>query len=633
VRSVEEIAFRLKQEAANLRLWVAPPRPNLNANSPLAGFPDPQRVTSELKSSVFAVDVERIASEILRHEFPLLGLTVKTGPEIDWRRDYIHGKTTDARYFRLIPYLNFDQAGDHKIVWELNRHQHLVVLAQAYLFTGRQEFLDEIASELESWSAANPFQCGINWTSALEVAFRALSWIWIWHLVGDRLRPELQSRLLTGLYQHGEHLNHNLSVYFSPNTHLLGEAVALHAIGRLFPLFPNAGGWQTKGHETVLAQMKAQVQTDGSHFEQSAYYHVYALDMFLFHAVVAETPEWYRDKLIHMAGFLDTLLGPGRRLPLFGDDDGGRFFHPYGARDCFGRATLATAAVVLGRAWAFTATDLDEQARWWVDGNAKPVTSQDRASKLYENAGLAVMESGGVQVIVDAGPFGPGSAGHSHSDTLSIIARKLDEDVLIDPGTYLYVGDAAQRNWFRGSAAHNTIRIDGLDQAVPSGPFRWTGKPEVQIREWNNNDDRALLDATCSYRVFTHRRVVMFRKPGVLFVFDEITGPTGEHLLEQFWHLGDPQWREHLLIADLGSSVEVLEGGEHGWRSPALRAKVPATALRVSRRRSLPARFGTVLFFEEPQARAVKLKGCGAGWEFTFPGSTAKSCTLDVTRP
>src|SRR5204862_2574262 len=126
-------------------------------------------------------------------------------------------------YFRTIPYLDVARAGDHKIIWELNRHQHLVLLDQAHLLTGRADFLSEIEEQLDSWFEANRFQRGINWASALEVAFRSLSWMWVDHLVGARMRPEARRRLREGLYRHALHLETNSSVYFSPNTHLLGE--------------------------------------------------------------------------------------------------------------------------------------------------------------------------------------------------------------------------------------------------------------------------------------------------------------------------------------------------------------------------------------------------------------------------
>src|SRR5204862_2359493 len=137
--------------------------------------------------------------QILAHRTPLFGYTIDTGPVTQWRRDPIGGCETPADYFRRVPFMDTARAGDHKIIWELNRHQHLVVLAKAYRLSRREEFLSEIRAQLESWFEQNPFGRGINWTSALEVAFRALSWIWIYLLLGDgmvdvfllRLREDL----------------------------------------------------------------------------------------------------------------------------------------------------------------------------------------------------------------------------------------------------------------------------------------------------------------------------------------------------------------------------------------------------------------------------------------------------------
>ena len=128
--------------------------------------------------------------------------------------------------------------------------------------------------------------------------------------------------------RHGRHLEVNLSFYFSPNTHLLGEAVALHALGVLIPQFPRARRWRELGARVVNNQLDRQVRNDGAHFEQSTYYHVYALDMFLFHGILAGASEAYRTKIALMADYLAAVQGPGRILPFLGDDDGGRFFHP-----------------------------------------------------------------------------------------------------------------------------------------------------------------------------------------------------------------------------------------------------------------------------------------------------------------
>jgi hypothetical protein len=506
-------------------------------------LPDPAQVASRLRGSAYARDVEALAQSVMQHRFPLLGFTIETGPEIDWRRDYVHGISTGTPYFRRSPYLDFARAGDHKIVWELNRHQHLVLLAQAFLFTGQRDFLDEAFGQLGSWMDANPFLRGINWASALEVAFRALSWTWLWMMAGSHMPQPLADRFITELYRHGCFLEHNLSVYFSPNTHLLGEAVALHALGTLFPSLPRSSRWIRAGGRTVLAEIERQVRADGSHFEQSAYYHVYALDFFLLHRALAQTPESYDRRLTLMAEYLAALMGPSGILPYFGDDDGGRLFHPYGDRARFGRATLASCGVLFGRADAiWDSKDVACQAAWWFYGASDlPVpqlSGQFPAPRLFPDAGVAVMSAGDRQIVVKAGPFGEGSGGHSHSDVLSLVARIGDREVLIDPGTYTYISNPEERNRFRGSAAHNTICIDGRDQAVAAGPFRWNQKPETAIREWATSLQADSLDASCSYAGFVHRRRIRLVKPHLLVVFDLVSGPSGEHLIEQFWHLG-----------------------------------------------------------------------------------------------
>src|SRR4051794_23720902 len=245
MRSFAELAFRARQEAANLYLLASKPKFSGNVQC-FPALPDAQASVEALAGSAYAEWVETLASQIASHHFSVLGLEIQTGKEIQWRRDYIHQKQSGTEYFRRVPYLDFTAVGDHKFVWELNRHQHLVVLAEAYRFTHRKEFLDEIFHQIESWTAQNPFQRGINWTSALEVAFRTLSWIWIYHLVGSEMSSGVRQVFLTSLYRQGLHLSENLSVYFSPNTHLLGEAVALHALASLFPEFSGAKRWRQR---------------------------------------------------------------------------------------------------------------------------------------------------------------------------------------------------------------------------------------------------------------------------------------------------------------------------------------------------------------------------------------------------
>lgn len=192
-------------------------------------------------------------------------------------------------------------------------------------------------------------------------------------------------------------------------------------------------------------------------------------------------------------------------------------------------------------------------------------------------------------ILIDAGPFGPWGSGHSHSDTLSIVARSGDHEILIDPGTYTYVADPGARNWFRGSAAHNTIRVDGLDQAKPVNPFRWSEQPGVSIRIWKSTEKEDFLEAECVSRGVTHRRRVRFLKPDLLLIADEVFGPPGEHLIEQFWHLASARQRDQVVLETEPTTID-------SWQSGVFGAKRPSFCLCVRKKTSFPALVGAAIY-------------------------------------
>ncbi len=595
MRSLTELTFRLRQELANAALAVIQPGlGDVEIPTPLPGLPEPCAVAARLQGTPYARQVVELAQQIVTGQLPVLGLRLDIGKDIRWRKDYVGGIETHPVYFRRIPYLDPSLTGDHKIIWEMSRHQHLVLLAQAYLIEQLPEYLTEIQRQLENWMDANPFQRGINWTSALEVGFRALSWIWIYHFIGGEWTTAFRRRFLNALNQHGLYLEYNLSVYFSPNTHLLGEALALYALGRLMPQLPRARSWEETGASWVRREMGNQVLEDGAHFEQSAYYHVYATDMFLFFASLAKPDSAYLQRLARMADYLDHLMGPSRILPLFGDDDGGRMFHPYGTRTEFGRGTLAACSAFLnGGQYLGAREDLYPMAAWWLGPRVFDLAEtppRTFVSTLFPQTGMASLFQANCQALMDVGEFGALTAGHSHADTLSLIIRRGAEEILIDPGSYTYMGDPVWRNHFRGSAFHNTVTIDGLHQGEFGGPFSWLSRPSALLISF----EPTMVQASCSFSGFTHRRTVTFEDPSLLTVVDEISGPPGKHLVAWFWHFGIPAGEAQRIIRlDPGLKVTWEEGGQYGWRSPALGIREPAPVAVAQVETELPCRHET----------------------------------------
>ena len=224
-----------------------------------------------------------------------------TTPEssaIDWHRDPVHGRVAPALFWSEVPYLD-PACGDHKIIWELNRHQHFLAFGRAWWLAGHGPARATFVRHLASWMDANPPLVGINWASMLELALRSLSWIWALELFvepaagGDQrddqpidAHPWLVD-LLLGLDRQLHLVEQNLSTYFSPNTHLLGEALALYVAGRTLPELRRAPAWAELGRRILIEEMSRQISPDGGHVERSFHYHRYTLDFYLLALAVA----------------------------------------------------------------------------------------------------------------------------------------------------------------------------------------------------------------------------------------------------------------------------------------------------------------------------------------------------------
>jgi Heparinase II/III-like protein/Heparinase II/III N-terminus len=608
------------------------------------------------------VSIQKQADQICKHRFSLLGYeNLDYGPVIDWHADPVNQKRSPRKVWYKVPYLNFDEVGDHKVIWELNRHQHLVVLAKAYCLTGEQRYVQELCAQWYHWNKENPYAIGINWASTLEVAFRTLSWLWVRELLKDcaAVPPSFPSDLLVGLAQNARYISQYLSTYFSPNTHLIGEALALFFVGTLCPQLRSASDWETLGWDILLKESDRQVQADGIYFEQSVYYHVYALDMFLHARILAERnarpiPAAFNRKIEQMAEAL-AILGQTGTPPRIGDDDGGRLFDPRRNGAAHLCDPLSTAAVLFDRAdFKAVSAGLREETVWLLGANGAAtfakllVINPKLTSRGFESSGFYVMASDTprVQLVARAGPMGALRAGHSHCDLLSLNLSINDQEILGDPGTYKYVSASDERDAFRGTSAHNTLRIDGRNQAESGDSFSWVSSPAVRVRHWMTGRTVDVLAAEHSgYQHLTspatHRRWVVHLKNQFLFVRDEVEGE-GRHLLETYWHLAPGlRWKQqnegsflvendasHLLTVFATSGHNNVGKIRSGWYSQAYGAETDISVLEFSAVTEVPFDSATVLFpGRAPAARLAALspadrKGSSAvvGYRFEESG-------------
>ncbi|HET9469187.1 MAG TPA: alginate lyase family protein [Vicinamibacterales bacterium] len=481
----------------------------------------------------------------LQHRFDLLGYrTLWFGDPIDWHLDPVWARRAPRVHWTQLDPLDPDLVGDSKVVWELNRHQWVARLAHASAVSGEERYAESALGAIESWIDANPYGIGVNWSSSLEVAYRLMSWSWTLMLIRESaaLSPARLSRILANVWLHANYVSRYLSFYFSPNTHLTGEALGLFYAGNLFREFDDAARWRRIGARVLVAESRTQICGDGVHFERSTCYHRYTVETYQQFLLLAArngvpVPPALGDQARRMVDFMLAVRKPDGALPEIGDADGGRLL-PLVERDqCDPRGAFAVAAAMFGRGdFADAAGGLTPDVSWLMGEEgvrafaaATPAKPSGPTSRIFPSGGYAVMRTGwerdAHQMIVDVGPLGCSfSAGHGHADLLSVQCAAFGEPVIVDPGTYCYTPETEWRNFFRGTAAHSTVTIDGRDQVEPEGPFGWRTKPRVHVREWRANAECDLVDASHdAYGGITHRRRVLFVKPDYWVVVDDVT--------------------------------------------------------------------------------------------------------------
>lgn len=606
-----------------------------------------------------AGDAASRADRIVSGEYDLLGFSglrfAAADAVVDWQLDPVHQRRPPRLFWAQVPYLA-PECGDHKIIWELNRHQHWLVLGRAFWLTGEAKYANRFGAELEGWIAANPPLTGVNWASMLELAFRSISWVWAIqffagnHDQGDR-QPWLVD-LLLALDRQLTHVEHNLSYYFSPNTHLLGEALALYVAGRVLPALAASPRRESTGRAILVAEIDRQIGADGGHCERSTHYHRYTLDFYSLALAVARVTAdepaiaRFKDAVSRLGTAARLLADDCGVVPHIGDDDGGSLLPIAGRAVDDLRDSLAIAAAQVQRpelqigptpeeaVWMLGESAIDTQSAIrpsrpsgrpeHVEGrNPQSALAPPPASGSLPDTGYYISRSPAAgHMIIDGGPHGYQNGGHAHADALSLTLSVGGVPLLIDPGTGCYTTDPGLRDRLRSTALHNTLTLDDRPQSIANGPFHWSHVANSRVYRWRTNERFDFFDgAHGGYGPVEHRRRV-FVLHGDLIVVADLADGEGAHQAAVHWHL-DPGWsvavhgrRAELTRADrkagrIGLSVpqgllEQISSDPHtglGWYSPVYGRMEPTTALRVSTGGSAP--FWTISVFDLDQDNPV----------------------------
>lgn len=506
------------------------------------------------------------ANKIVDHKLSYFHLREHDhGHPIQWNKDHGSNIVAPMQLAQKIDYRDFNEVGDCKLVWEPNRHQHLVVLARAWRASGNEKYARAIKEQLESWFEQCPYGYGMNWRSPMELAIRLINWIWAIDLTLESgiFSGAFRDHLLHSIYLHLREVTRKYSQGSSANNHLIGEAGGIFIATSYFPQLTNAAKWQHESYEILCREVALQTFEDGGNKELALEYQYFVLQFFLLCGLVGKwcgkdfPPQYWRNVELQLL-FIGRLQEGGGSPVFYGDADDG-FVLNLGDSHTDPKPLLGVGALLFGntecKAWA---PDYSESLRWLFGAAGREqFTTIATGGKVvdlifshpFQDSGFYLLQSGHrntndrISVLFDCGQLGFGTiAAHGHADALSFTLKAFGEDILIDPGTYDYFTYPEWRKYFKSTLAHNTMEIDGQDQSVMLGLFLWGKRAAAKCLDWRPSANGGMVKGEHDgygrlQDPVLHRRTLQLEgDKRLLHITDQVVAK-GQHSVRLAFHL------------------------------------------------------------------------------------------------
>lgn len=587
--SLAELAYRVREEALVFR-----------CKKLIRYSSDPFVVPAISRDDVEKLSMPTTASRIQLHELErfMAGALCCLNTDAEEINEFEFG--VQEKYFSSIGQV---QGGpDIRAVWEPARLQHAAALLLHHYHNPASEIGGRCADYAKDciikWIKKNPFLRGPHYASAMECGLRVP--VFFLALKNLSLDYRETSRILSAIYHHGWWIGKRLSLYSSLGNHTVCECLGLVFAGAVFRKTAVGGQWLNRGIELLKQELHHQVLPDGGPVEQSLHYHRFVLDAywlavdFLEKNSLADLGE-LKPRLLQGEKFAAAFMDDNGKIPAIGDSDDGY-------------------VIALG-----------------IAPHRGAATVEKRKFQFFPDAGYSVIRLGnGALATFDHGPLGMAPLyNHGHADALSITVTQNGEQMLVDPGTYRYNDVPEWRQYFKGTRAHNTVTIDGLDQAVQETGFIWSKPFTTDLVRSEVTDQWILLQAVHNGYVrlkqpVKHKRTILVADEGYLLVKDTFSGK-GTHVYELNFHLhpdatveeDDGWWRvrkgECSLVMRLLRDINFTyvcgqESPPLGWYSPAYGIKQKCGVLQArDNGRPGEVAFVTAISFEK-QASIEKLQ-------------------------
>jgi hypothetical protein len=485
----------------------APASPPVEGTAVLMPPPEPGSPTVESlpmgRESVYAF-VNRgslsAADDLLRDVWPLPRFApVRLTTPLSWHEDPYRQKYWRFLFYSLHPTSN--------LLW-------------AYYRTGQAKYRTKLLEILDSYVKhdvpGRPIdRQGLD--DSYAIAFRAMLLVNTFVKLNrsNDIPGELSARMLDNIVRTGAKLlaPENFQV---DHNHGFSQATALLVLHENFPQLDRDNRWRDTSYQRLQAFFDHAVDAEGVEVEKSPFYHFYVYKFSLQMLSWAQTnairlPAGLSDRMKGMHRYASYVLWPDGSIPLLG-------------------SSVRLVPASDNHIYAEAMRDNPELA-YALTGGASGTPPAERAM-LFRQSGQAILRSpvdrqagyaDNSQLIMDVGPP---QTKHSHHEALAFNYYSHGRELLVDSGLNTYSSGQAF-NYFHGTAAHNTIVVDGKDQVGGSVRSALTTVADG----WAYQSGLASV-----YPGVTHRRSVLLLARDLVLVADTVSSDRS-HEFEQLWHI------------------------------------------------------------------------------------------------
>jgi hypothetical protein len=538
------------------------------------------------------------ADRILVNEFNFNNETYTLANSFDWQIN----PSTDLEWLIL-----------------LHKFYYLKDLAGAYDYTQDERYAAKWVGLIDSWIAQVPdgfIDSQVTGRRLQQWILSYQTFVMQWH--SPSVTADFFERFLYSINSQ----THYLCEHLTPEgNHRTLELYAIFLVAVTFPELHSSDRFLEFSKQKLLENIRQDLLPDGVHRELSTDYHHTVLKNYLRFRGLAllndiTLPAACDELLKQAIEFSYYVHKPDGYIPAINDGDCNNYLP------------------LLKKAHAYYP---DENLRYILSKGEGGLPPMQR-SRGFADSGYYVLRSDwpvkpydeALYMFFDCGSLGFGA--HGHYDALNFEMAAYGHSLIVDLGRYTYSEQSTDgvnwRRYFKGTAAHNTVVVDGLDQI----PYRCErpidSEPVASMKYFISAAGFDFLHGQVISHQYpvVHERIIFFMLPEYWIVTDRLSAEDN-HKYDLYFHLSRGAQEQIRIVSDEVShiihspnlllaqafSADTEVAIEQGYVSPEYGIKYEAPVIKFSKQQVGATVFNTVLYpfkDEPPEIQVTDLAVC-----------------------